>query len=182
MKAKSWIIITFLLTSVLQLIVIGKVIYDKESILKIGEVYKFDLAPVDPHDLFRGKYIDLRFNVDTKEAKPENTLIQDGFVVLGVDSLGFAKVVSVQETPPDEGEDYIICDASCYNGTWNINFPFDRYYMEESKALPAEMMYRNARRRGAEMEAYALIAVHKGQGIIKSVMINDEPIEEAVLR
>ena len=37
-------------------------IYEQENILASGTIYKFPLAPVDPYDAFRGKYLALSYH------------------------------------------------------------------------------------------------------------------------
>ena len=49
--------------------------------------------------------------------------------------------------------------------------------MEESKAKPAEDIYRKYNRQGNnKSETYALVAVKNGNAVLKDVYINDKPI------
>jgi hypothetical protein len=49
--------------------------------------------------------------------------------------------------------------------------------MEETKAKPAEDIYRKYnRRRNTLNQSYALVAVKNGKAVLKDVYINDKPI------
>ncbi len=188
MKNRYWIIIAFALTCLVQIFAIGKVIYAKEKIISKGTVYKFDLQPVDPLDLFRGKYIDLRFSSTIVEIPAED--MEEGdyrqrqivFAELDTDSLGYARISKVQLSRPENASDYLEVEGRKYDNKWHLSFPFDRFYMEESKAFPAEKLYQRSVRERNEMDAYALIAVRNGQAVIKDVEIDGVPIHEAVRR
>ncbi|MFT6335526.1 MAG: putative membrane-anchored protein [Halioglobus sp.] len=50
-----------------QLYVPAKMIWNSESTIKDGKAYKFKTQPVDPYDPFRGKFIDLRYDVEREK-------------------------------------------------------------------------------------------------------------------
>ena len=52
-----------------------------------------------------------------------------------------------------------------------IEFPFDRFYMEESKAYDAELTY-NRTLPDTSQVAYALVNIKNGESVLKDVMIN----------
>ncbi len=45
-----------------QFFVVSSVIFDEEQILDEGSVFKFKTRPIDPYDIFRGKYVSLDFS------------------------------------------------------------------------------------------------------------------------
>lgn len=67
------------------------------------------------------------------------------------------------------------------NGTnrLTIDYPFDRFYMEESKARDAEMAYRESQL-DTTQTTYALVKIKAGEAVLKEVMINGIPIREIV--
>ena len=62
-----------------------------------------------------------------------------------------------------------------------VDFPFDRYYMEESKAIEAERTYRESQL-DTNQVAYALVSIKDGESVLKDVLIDGVPIREIVLK
>jgi len=67
---KYWRLIVFVLVAFAQLAVPGSLIWKREHTLRQGNVWKFRTAPVDPVDVFRGRYVALHFEVETQEISP----------------------------------------------------------------------------------------------------------------
>ena len=179
------IFIIFIAVALLQLLVPAKMIYDKESVLITGTVYKFKTQPIDPNDPFRGKYVTLDYELTTAESLDSTIQNRDRVLLyLEKDSLGFAKVESVSKTDLKMGTDFIEVEVDYYNINANrvhFNLPFDRYYMEESKAKPAEDIYRKFSRRNDSInQTYALVAVKNGDAVLKDVYINDKSIHHYI--
>lgn len=175
------IFIIFLVVVILQLLVPAKMIFDKEAILKTGTVYKFKTQPIDPSDPFRGKYVTLNYELNTAESM--DTTLKRGdkiFVYLETDSLGFAELHSISKTKKSTDRDFVEAKVQWYNlknKSLRFQLEFNRYYMEEFKAKPAEDIYRTYNRRGDTInETYALVAVKVGDAVLKDVFINDKPI------
>jgi uncharacterized membrane-anchored protein len=165
----------------LQLFFPAKMILDREDVLKTGTVYKFKTKPIDPSDPFRGKYVTLNYELD--KAKILDSTLQKGdkiLVYIDVDSLGFAQLHSVSKTQKKSDKDFVEAKVQWYNiKTKRLTFDleFNRYYMEEFKAKPAEDIYRAYnRRRDTLNTTYALVAVKDGEAVLKDVFINDKPI------
>lgn len=60
-----------------------------------------------------------------------------------------------------------------------IDYPFDRYYMEESKAQEAEDTHRRAQRDTTRI-TYALVSVKNGDAVVKDILIDGISISEIV--
>ncbi|MCP3932456.1 MAG: GDYXXLXY domain-containing protein, partial [Bacteroidetes bacterium] len=58
-----------------------------------------------------------------------------------------------------------------------IAYPFDRFYMEESKADDAEDIYREFQRDNRRA-AYALVNIKEGKAVLKDVLIDGISIRE----
>ena len=61
MNKKILLISAFVLVVLVQLYVPAKMIWGREEVLNTGTEYKFRTAPIDPNDVFRGKYINLNY-------------------------------------------------------------------------------------------------------------------------
>ena len=160
-------------------------IYDQENVLSSGNEFKFKAAPIDPNDPFRGKYITLRFEATTFPVQNKNewAINDEVFVQLQNDSAGFAQIRTVSKKRPVNDPDYIKAKIAFImeDGRVNmrIDYPFDRYYMEESKAQAAEDMYRESIIDSTQI-AYALVNIKEGEAVIREVMIDGIPISNLV--
>lgn len=160
----------------LQLFVPAKMIYDHESILSEGEKFKFRTAPIDPTDPFRGKYIVLRFDASryyTTDRGPWYSN-EDVYATLANDKDGYAKISNVSRNKP-ESDPYLKTKIDYFqsgdSSFLNLDFPFNIFYMEESKARPAEVAYNEASR-DTNSVAYASVSVLNGEAVISNVYIN----------
>jgi uncharacterized membrane-anchored protein len=181
MKYLIWI--CFIIMIVAQWYIPGNMIFEKERVLDKGELIKFQTAPIDPNDPFRGKYVFLSFREN--RFKPINASEFDRgnkiYVLLKKDHDNYATIANISATKP--GERVLFVNARVdyleENGTVHINYPFDRFYMEEYKAPVAERIY-NEMRIDSTQKAYALLNVLDGDAVIKDVFINDSSIVDLV--
>ena len=164
-----------------QWVVPGMMMYNSETVIADGKVFKFKTEPIDPSDPFRGKFITLQFEADFMLFEDSVTLRpgQKIFVTFDDDPSGYAMPAGIYETEPDT--EYYLQTTVDYVTNFRSNhrvqfeLPFDRFYLEESKAQRAEDLYREAQRDTTQV-AYALVSIGLGQAVIKDVVINDQPI------
>jgi uncharacterized membrane-anchored protein len=184
---KTILIPAFILMVVLQLYVPVQMINRKESILRNGKEFKFRTAPIDPTDAFRGKYITLSFQATSLNVPNAQEWNQGDpiFVLMGEDEKGYVKINSISKDKPVDDENYVKASINyIVNDTVSyvsVEYPFDRFYMEEFKAQGAEIAYQEAAR-DTNQVAYALVSIKEGDAVIKDVMIDDVPIREVVKR
>lgn len=176
MSAKKYLFYLFVLVALIQLYVAASVILGREKVIRHGELHRFRTAPIDPNDPFRGKYIVLDF--DSTQYKPKKKVkFETGekvYVTLNVDKEGFSWIKSVYKKEP-EHETYLTATVD-YVLDWEgkevmIAYPFDRFYMEESKAPVAERLYFR-RRRNPETVAYAEVRILNGESVLTDVKID----------
>ncbi|MEZ4987381.1 MAG: GDYXXLXY domain-containing protein [Saprospiraceae bacterium] len=179
-------IIAFGAMVLIQWLVPANMILGREKVLDKGTPYRFKVRPVDPYDPFRGRYMTLdfeanQFNTDTLS---EWMMGETVFVSLATDSIGFANIQDVTHEPPTDGSDYIT--AKLYYSDWRDSFqllqilyPFDRYYMEETKAPEAERIYRESLRDSSQT-AWALVHVYQGEAVLKDVLVNGVSITQLI--
>ena len=185
MNSKKLLLTAFILVALVQLYVPAKMIWDRENVIETGIEYKFKTAPIDPSDPFRGKYITLNYDENT-------AIVSDGqdwvlgesiYVSLTTDNLGFAKIKSVSKTKPTDNESFIKAKVRFSSGNSSnkltIDYPFDRYYMEESKAYDAELIYRQSQQ-DTNQVTYALVSIKNGDAVLKDVLIDGTSIREIV--
>lgn len=185
MNNKKIVLSAFLIIAIIQVIVPAKMIFDKETVLDRGTEYKFKVAPIDPYDPFRGKYITLSFIENTVEF-PDPDLLTRGetiYLILNTDSNGFAKPVSATISKPSNQKNFLKVKVSSRfsrgSTTVSIDYPFDRYYMDEFKATGAEEVYRRSTPDKTK-ETFALVSIKDGEAVLKDVLIDGIPIREIV--
>lgn len=188
MNQNKWITIGFILMVAVQLVVPASMIYNAEAIIAKGTEYKFITTPIDPTDPFRGKYITLsyrenRFQIYNPEEWSTNEIV---FVTLTTDENGYAKISSVSKEMPADQQDFVKAKVSYVTNLENednymtISYPFDRYYMEESKASEAETLYLESLR-DTNLITYGLVNIKAGEAVLKDVMIDGKSIKEMVI-
>ncbi|MCG3150428.1 MAG: hypothetical protein PCFJNLEI_03914 [Verrucomicrobiae bacterium] len=169
-----------------QLGIPGYMIHRQEQTLREGRAYKFKTAPVDPYDAFRGRYVALRYAQDHAAWTGTNVVRRMpafATVVEGTD--GFAVVSELALTRPAAGD--FLRVMVHYSG-WGTNagmayftLPFDRYYMEETKAPMAERAYWDNNRRGqTNLNTYALVRIRQGHGVLEELFVDGRPIRDVV--
>jgi uncharacterized membrane-anchored protein len=180
MSPKKSLLLLFILMVILQLFVPLKMILDREAIIRHGTEFKFKTAPIDPHDPFRGKFISLQFDESLVDL-PSDKEWQAGqtiYLTLITDTDGFAVVDSIAGQKPSGSQHYLKAKVSYYyTGRVRVNYPFDRFYMEESKAYDAELAYVETQA-DTTVTAYALVSVKDGESVLKDVLIDGIPIRE----
>jgi len=180
---KLLIIVVFALMVLAQWFVPGKMILDQETASTEGTAYKFRTMPMDPSDPLRGKYISLRYELN-KAPIVGDTLIAWGdqvYVYLKMDAKGFTKATKASKIKLDTEQDYIVATAQhVYRDTVRFNLPFTRYYMEESKAYPAEILVRQANSDSLLDNCYGLVYVKNDVVVLENVFVNNTPIKEYV--
>ena len=177
----KWTLPVFCLICLAQWAVPVKMIAEQEWILREGVVYKFKTAPVDPSDPFRGSYITLQFSADNIETKDTWEYGEPVYVTFTTDRQGFASIASVERKEPMTG-DYIQASVDYYdsNGQVFIDYPFDRFYLEESKASQAERVYWESNRNDSTHITYATVRIKNGKAALEDVRINDKSIVDVV--
>lgn len=184
-KKITWI--AFGLLVLLQFWVPMSVIRKKENILASGTAFKFRTAPVDPNDYLRGKYVYLNFNENSFDAdiKKKWESGQEIYVDIANDSAGFAKIAAIHVNEKDAGKNHIKTTVrytsfeNAHTKRVYIDWPFERFYMEESKAPLAEEAY-NESRADSSVISYALVKVKNGDAVLENVFIDNKPMDEYI--
>lgn len=179
--SKKYLIIAFAFTVIAQLFIPAKMIYDSEITEREGKEFKFKTVPIDPTDFLRGKYIILSYAIENYPSQ-DTTFVSGeyAYAVIKEGAGGFAEIASLHHDKPIDEHNYIFAEVhSNYAGRVNLEFPFNRFYMNENKAQDAETAYAEYSEKEAK-PAYALVAVKEGNAIVKDVIVDGMPIKEYV--
>lgn len=184
---KKIILPAFFVMALVQIYIPAAMIFSAENVLTEGVEYKFKTAPIDPTDPFRGKYVNLSFEATSHRVTNavDWNYGESVFVTLATDEKGFAKIQSLSKVKPVDSENYVKASINFVSrdssALVSVEYPFNRFYMEESKAYDAEQAY-NESALDTMQTTYALVAVKKGQAVIKEVFVNGVPIREAAMQ
>lgn len=185
MDNKMLVLPAFILMALAQLYVPASMIMDREEVLATGTEYKFKTAPIDPNDPFRGKYITLDYADNTVTVPTEDgwTIGESVYVLLEKGPDGYARAVSVSKKKPDSDNGFVeakvLYTTSDGRNELTVEYPFDRLYMEESKASEAESVYRETQVDSGQV-AYALVSVLDGDAVLKDIYLDGVSIREIV--
>lgn len=141
---------------VAQLLLPGYLVYRHYSTLSQGESFKFEVAPYDPYDPFRGRYVALRTTLPLYDGDGD-------YLLLSKDAQGYAQIDGWATRPPEDG-------------AYMKNPELERYYMNEQLAPEAERLQRELDWETNSM--YLLVKVRKGHFVIQGLYLNGVPVEE----
>ena len=185
MLSKRYLWIGFVIMVLAQLWVPSQMIMTSERTIEQGEVFKFKTVPVDPVDPFRGKYIRLRYEVESKRYQlPAGVTVelhQEVYAILDHKD-GYASIIDIQLSLPHDHQAYmpVTVQRRASNFVY-IDVPIDKYFMEESLAQPAEDAVR-ALRTDTTAAVYGMVSVLAGHAVLQDVYINEETIAAYVRR
>ena len=186
MKTKTLLFGLFLIVAAVQIYIPAEMISHNENIIQTGTLLKFKCEPIDPYDPFRGKYIYLNFSNRTIQVKKADNyeFRQKIYVTFKPDADGYARMDKIYTKEPTNRTDYLeltIDNTNNYDTIQKITveYPFNRYYMNEYKAPKAEQTYAESVT-DVKKSVYAEVAIKNGTGVIKEVMIDNIPIKEYV--
>ncbi len=181
---KKFAFIAFVVVALVQLYVPASMILGREVVLAKGKEYKFRTAPVDPNDPFRGKYMVLDF-LENRITVSDLYGFKTGdyiYAVLTIDSSGYAHLNSVSKTKPAANTDFVKVKIASINKAHLdamelfIEYPFERYYMSESKVDDATVVYQESVR-DTNQVVYAVVKIKDGDAVLKDVMIDGVSIK-----
>lgn len=201
---KNRLIAIFIFIGVVaQFVVLSAIIIRREVTLRYGEVCRFETAPVDPFDAFRGQYVQLDYKAFNRGIVSDKKFNRNNWCYLSLvtDTNGFSIISSVTHSKPTSGtfirsrvqwcrEEYVEkpIPNNKYNregtGKWTIHLelPFSRYYMPEKLAPRAEDAYRRAdqRTQAVDNKTSARVRVLNGMVVIEDIEINGKNIRECI--
>ncbi len=187
-RTRYWI---FGLICVAQLAAPVSLVVKHEQTRATGSLWKFQTAPVDPSDPFRGKYVRLSFAA-TRQAVPfaanqkHNPHERRMYAELAVDQNGYERLVRLHRKRPSAG-DYLDVVVQARTDSGNpqehgrtpavyVQLPFDRYYLPEDKALKIERAYNQASRE-AQGSTYAEVRVRDGHAALVALVLNGQRVK-----
>jgi uncharacterized membrane-anchored protein len=156
-------------TFLLQIGLLISMIAGAERTIDEGRIWMFRTAPVDPVDLFRGRYATLSFPiVSVPIVEGDVTLGDRVYVSLETDEDGFGRFAEVSTSRP-ESPDHLEVEVLGVSGRRaRVQLPYDRFYMDEARAPEVDQLMRRGVR-----EAWAIVRVHEGRGVVVDLHVEE---------
>ncbi|MBT8219133.1 MAG: GDYXXLXY domain-containing protein [Bacteroidia bacterium] len=155
-------------------------VWNQQSIFDDGSIYKFKCAPIDPNDIFRGKYVQLGFD---NNFIPKSTLSIDiGQTVYGriaIDQAGYAFVTEIANVPFGKETYLELQNVQDQGDIIRFDYPFNRLYMNEEKAPKAEELFRDELS-NTDAEIYARVYITEGRFLLDDVFVNEMTLKQLV--
>jgi len=173
----------FAVLAVAQISVPVYMIWHREATLRDGRQFRFQTAPVDPYDAFRGRYVALQMAQNSAPISSDEKFAsnQKVFAHLEVDDKGLARIVKVTSEQP-AGDAHVQCRVSTMTDSLvYLQFPFDRYYMDEEAAPAAEAAYFEHSRREVQ-DVYVTVRVKEGFAVVEELYIAGMAIKQFLSR
>lgn len=172
-------LIAFTILAIIQLVIPASMIFRSEKALTTGQSYLIRVRPVDPYDVFRGRYVTLANEGFNYRDIPEDSrsLLKEGshfYALLGVDEEGFAYIRDISLDIPEE--DYLKME---YNLDGVVVNPFDRFYLQQDVAPKVEKAFNEAGWNKTEA-TYISVRIKDGVGVIEELFILGMPVEEII--
>ena len=170
-----------------QIAVPASMVVQHERTRSSGSLWRFQTAPVDPNDPFRGRYVRLNFAASRAQlpvTAGEGSYPSYGerlYAELGRDDKGFAVLHRLHATRPTGIEylDVFVADTDFDDKLKQVlvrvRLPFDRFYLQEAKASEVERTYAEVSRR-AQDNTYAEVRVLGGHAALVSLVLDGQPV------
>lgn len=176
---RALLVSLFAAVALVQWAVPASMIWQHSNALRHGRVYRFATRPVDPYDAFRGRYVALGFAIEEVPRAMAPWAASDEAVYVRVveDERQFAKIAEVSRERLRGDGVFRARVTYAYSDPIRLQFPFDRFYMEETAAPKAETAYAEHSRR-EQQDAYVAVRIKDGVAAIEELYVDGKPIRE----
>ena len=173
-----------------QLAVPVSLVVKHEDTRRNGSAWRFQTAPVDPADPFRGRYVRLAFAAERSAVPMANSgllYLREGsrlYAELAPDANGYAQMVRLHQQRPLTGEylDVFLRHMNFKEGADRnappaafVRLPFDRYYLPEAQAPEVERAYNEASRK-AQANTWVEVRVLEGHPALVGLVLDGKPV------
>ena len=173
LKLAVWILL-----ALAQLAVPAWMIVGQERVLRDGRQVKLQTRPVDPADLFRGRYVALGFAVEQvprELVRGEFEHDDVAYLEFREGANGFAEAAALHKEKPD-GDLVLEAKVTFISPeTVGVELPFNRYYMDENAAPAAEIAYRDL---ATDADSWVTVRLLNGRAVLEELYIGGKPVAE----
>ncbi len=153
-------------------------IWTHEQTLTHGTLIKLKCSAPDPYDPLRGRYLAVR--PDQREASvPEGVKLEQGmhiYATLTTGADGLATITSLSVKPPTSGNFVRVKTGYTYDEKASIEWPFDRFYINEKLAPEADEWFAENIRSAKGI--IAEVRVLNGRAVLADLSLDGKPFRE----
>jgi uncharacterized membrane-anchored protein len=158
-------------------------IWQREQVLKRGELIRVKCAAPDPYDPLRGRFLAVRPAQDRASITP-GTLADlragtDAFALLRVGGDGLAEVAEISPSRPAGGMFVKVRLHYVTSESANFRWPFDRFFLNEKLAPEADVWLAENLR--GEKPVVAEVRVLNGQAVLQDLTVEGRSFREILL-
>jgi uncharacterized membrane-anchored protein len=148
-----------------------------EGIIYFGKTVYLAVEPLDPYDMFRGRYVQLSFADDYVGWHDDISVGGELIVRFLKTDEGISKPYAFTDYELDADEPYLKIKNYYrnYDDSLHISYPFNRFYMQEDLAMAVDAnsdIFNN--------NAVAVVKILDGVGVLADVMIDNVSINEYI--
>jgi len=176
MKTLSFII--FALAALAQWALPLAQIWTHEQTLTHGTLIKLKCAAPDPYDPLRGRFLAVRPE-QSKVTVPDDVKIHQGaqvYVTLTPGADGLSTITGLSTTPPTTGTWMRVRARWIYNKEATLQWPFDRFYINEKLAPEADKWFAENIR--GTKGIIAEVRVLEGRAVLADLSLDGKPFRE----
>jgi uncharacterized membrane-anchored protein len=176
---------------VLQIGLLGWIIADRANLLRSGQEIRLAVVPIDPHDLFRGDFVTLRYDISTLH---NNTLAGDDdftwqdpvYVALVQDAAGAWSASAITHTPPADGiylagtidgvdDESGTCAGATACQQYDVAYNLEQFFVPEGTGRELETL------RNDQKLAVDVAVGSNGRAALKRLLVDGTPRYEEKL-
>lgn len=176
MKNLSFVI--FGLAALAQWLVPLSGIKQHEQTLAKGTLFKLKCSAPDPYDPLRGRFLAVRPE-QHEVTVPAGLKLQNGmhfYATLTTANDGLASITSISLTPPTSGDFIRLKSGYVNSAKTQIQWPFDRFYINEKLAPEADKWFAENIRSAKGI--LAEVRVLNGRAVLADLSFDGKPLRE----
>lgn len=156
-------------------------IWQHEQVLAKGALIKLKCTAPDPYDPLRGRFLAVSpeqrdVSIGKDMAIPKGRKV---YAILTTGADGLAHASSVSLIPPADGDYMEVKVGYSYsNDSMTIEWPFDRFYINEKLGPEADKWFAENIRSAKGI--IAEVRVLKGQAVLQDLSVDGRPVREIV--
>ncbi|HVY21659.1 MAG TPA: GDYXXLXY domain-containing protein [Bauldia sp.] len=173
------------LAFLLQVGLLGWIVYDRAELLRNGREIHLAVIPIDPHDLFRGDYVTLNYNISTVRSDAlagDDTFAVGDTIYVALDADNVATAIT--HAAPASGmflkgtvsgvQDRTACDSADTCWTYGVQYNLEKFFVPEGTGRDLEQL------RSEQKISVDVAVAGDGRAALKRLLVDGEPrFEEA---
>lgn len=176
-----WRIPLMVVAALLQIAAPVSLILRYENTLTQGKAFKVRCLPVDPEDVFRGRYLALHLQIDAAFPQEKPKYYGEGWLELTEGPDGFARVEAFHDLKEPQcarclkGRGLPLLNQETEKVIPSFAPEVNRFYVDEQRARRVDQLFQRATR---EKTAWAVVRVKNGLAAIENIFIDGRSVNE----